>query len=99
MARPPLQDLIDFGSEMQNSDVFDSEDLDFWRETMAAAEKTDPAILTLQRILPVRQHLLQQWDMRYNLSRLYPDMMRKFAQKDAEMYQMLQSKIADSKRN
>lgn len=90
---PAVQDLINFGTEMQNSELFDEEDLGFWRDALAEAERADPAIAALSQTLPQRQQLLAYWDSRFQLSQHYPDMMRKFAQKDAELYQLLQSKL------
>jgi hypothetical protein len=102
MARPVgtgVQDLLAFGTEMQNSEFFDEEDLGFWRDAMAAAERMDPAIAVLNRTLPQRQRLMEFWDSRFNLSQQFPDMMQKFARKDAELYQLLQDKIQTQVQN
>lgn len=80
-----------FAHILQSCSCFDEEDLAIWREEMERFKKSDEdeEIKALQKRLPERQRLLEEMDRNYNMSSKFPEMMTKFARKDADLQNML----------
>ncbi len=76
---------------LQSSSCFDEEDLAIWSEEMERYQQCDEdeEIHALTQRLPERQRLMDELDRQYNLAARFPDMMTKFAKKDAELQNML----------
>lgn len=87
-----MQDTI------RSYDVFDEEDAEFIEEAIEQESQIDEELLALQDRLPVRQSILQELDERYDISTRFPDLMRRFVEKDADLYSMLLSKQAAAAR-
>jgi hypothetical protein len=87
-----MQDTI------RSYEVFDDEDFEFIEDAIQQESQVDEELLALQERLPVRQSILQELDQRYDISGRFPDLMRKFVEKDADLYTLLVGKQATATR-
>jgi hypothetical protein len=70
---------------MTSNDHFDSEDVNMVDKAIDLEERSNEHLKALRAALPRRQHDLEQLDEQYHLSVHYPEMMKAFARKDAEI--------------
>lgn len=92
------QALKDFGAHIMSEDVFDEEDIQLWKATVQALEGQSERIIedatleALRRFVPARRRRMQELDQKFQLSQRFPELMRRFAAKDAELAFMLQER-------
>jgi hypothetical protein len=77
---------------IRSYEVFDEEDLEFLDDAIDHESKIDEELLALQDRLPVRQRILTEMDDQWQISKRFPELMTRFAEKDAELYALMQEK-------
>ena len=68
---------------------FDLEDMELVKQAIDLEAKQNEHLQALKAALPRRQDDLKQLDEEFNLTQKYPELMKAFARKDAELQQNL----------
>jgi len=91
-ARRAREGFDRLGHMLQTQDCFDDKDMTLWEETRNRLDAVDPDLLILRHYVKQRQECIARLDSEYNLSEFVPDMMHKFASKDAKLQMLLNQK-------
>lgn len=99
MATTSHEVLKEFGAHIMSEDVFDEEDIKLWKATVQALESgasdriiEDATLEALRRFVPARRRRVQELDQKFQLTQRFPELMKRFATKDAELAFMLQER-------
>ena len=87
-----LRVLRSFQQAIRAYEVFDDEDLGFLDDAIEQESKIDEELLALQDRLPLRQQILRDLDAQLQISARFPELMRCFAEKDADLLALLEEK-------
>lgn len=72
--------------------VFDEEDSEFVADAIEQENEIDEELIALQERLPIRQQILASLDDKYNISNLFPELMVRFVEKDADLFALMEEK-------
>lgn len=87
-----LRILRSFQQAIRSYEVFDEEDLGFLDDAIEQESKIDEELLALQDRLPLRQHILRELDSEMQISSRFPELMRRFVEKDADLLALMEEK-------
>lgn len=73
-------------------EVFDDEDNEFVADAIDQESQIDEELIALQERLPIRQQILAALDQKYNISDLFPELMVRFVEKDADLFAIMEEK-------
>lgn len=83
-----MEGFMQLGNVLRTADYFDDEDCRIWQIQADEMARMNDRLDMLREMVPQRQRIIEALDQEYRLTTYFPDMMRQFGKKDAQLHRM-----------